>query len=92
MCFHIDSKSVQAAKCDKSIIIPKVINCALCIGKFEQKCVMLKGELQSPHIKYHIKTIGIDQSLSNSDIFEHRCLQNMINYINLLGSVKTNNN
>ena len=24
-----------------------------------------------------MKTIGIDQSLRNSDIFEHRCLQNI---------------
>ena len=33
--------------------------------------------LQSPCLKYHMKNIGIDQSLSNSDIFEDRCLQNI---------------
>ena len=33
--------------------------------------------LQSPRLKYHIKTIGIDQLLSNSAIFENRCLQNI---------------
>ena len=31
--------------------------------------------LQSPRIKYHMKTIGINQSLNNSDTFEHRCLK-----------------
>ena len=33
--------------------------------------------LQSPHIKYPVKIIGIDQSLSKNDIFEHKCLQNI---------------
>ena len=33
--------------------------------------------LQSPRIKYHIKTIVIDQLFSNSAIFEHRYLQNI---------------
>ena len=32
--------------------------------------------LQSPRLKYHVKTIGIDQSLSNSDLYEHKFLQN----------------
>ena len=38
---------------------------------------MLKDMLQPPHLKYHMKTVGIDQSLSNSAIFEHMCLQNI---------------
>ena len=38
---------------------------------------MLKGILQSPRLKDHVKTIGIYQSLSNNDIFEHKCLQNI---------------
>ena len=33
--------------------------------------------LQSSPIKYHVKTIDIDQSLSNNALFEHRCLQNI---------------
>ena len=33
--------------------------------------------LQSPRLKYHVKTISINQSLSNNDIFEHKCLQNI---------------
>ena len=33
--------------------------------------------LQLLCLKYHINTIGICQSLSNSALFEHRCLQNI---------------
>ena len=33
--------------------------------------------LQSTRIKYHVKTIGIEQYLSNSALFEHRFLQNI---------------
>ena len=33
--------------------------------------------LLSLSIKYNVKTIGIDQSLSNSALFEHICLQNI---------------
>ena len=33
--------------------------------------------LQSLRLKDHMKTIGIEQSLSNSDIFEQICLQNI---------------
>ena len=33
--------------------------------------------LQSPRLKYHMNTIGIRQSLSNSALFKHRCLQNI---------------
>ena len=79
MCFQIDGKSDQSAKCVKSRIITKVIYCALLIYIFEQQCVVLKGMLQSKRIKYHMKTIGIDQSLRNSALFEHICLQNIKN-------------
>ena len=33
--------------------------------------------LQSSNLKDHVKTIGIDQSLSNIALFEHRCHQNI---------------
>ena len=33
--------------------------------------------LQSPCLKYHVNNIGIDQSLSNSALYEHKCLQNV---------------
>ena len=71
MCFQIDGKSAQAFKCVQYRIITKVIYYVLSVDKFEQQGIVLKCVLQSPRIKYHMKTIGIDQSLSNSDIFEH---------------------
>ena len=77
MCFHIDDKYAHAAKCVKSRILTKVVDCVLFIGKFEQQCVVLKGILQAPSLKYHMNTFGIDQSLINSILFEHRCLQNI---------------
>ena len=33
--------------------------------------------LQSPRIEEYMKTIGIDQSLSNRSSFEHKCLNNI---------------
>ena len=75
MCFQIDGKSILAAKCVKSRIIPKVVDCVLFVDTCEQQCVVLKGMLQSPCIKDYMKNIGIDLSLSNSGLFEHRCLQ-----------------
>ena len=77
MCFHIESRSSQTAKCVKSRIMTKVIDYLLYINTFEHQCVVLKGMLQSPRLKYHMKTISIDQSLNNSDTFEHRCLKNI---------------
>ena len=73
-CFQIDGKYSQAAKCVKSRIMNKVIDYVLFIATFEQQYVMLRGMLQSQRIKYHMKTIGIDQYLSNSARFEHKCL------------------
>ena len=77
MWFQIDDKSIQAAKCVKCIITTKVIDYVPSINKFEQQCVMLKGMLQSPRLKDHMKTIGVDQALINSDLFEQRFLQNI---------------
>ena len=54
-------KTNQAARCIKSRIMTKVIDSVLSIDTFEQKCVMLKGMLQSPRLKDHVQTIGIDQ-------------------------------
>ena len=74
MCFQIDGKSAQSSKCIKSRIMTKVIDYVISIDTFEQQYFVLKGMLQSPPLKYHMKTIGIDQSLSNSDLFEQICL------------------
>ena len=41
----------------------KAIDYILYIDTFEQKCVVIKGMLQPLRLEYHMKTIGIDQSL-----------------------------
>ena len=33
--------------------------------------------LKSPRLKYHVQTIGIDQSLSNNAIYKHKYLENI---------------
>ena len=55
-----EGKFDQASRCIKSRIMTKVIDYVLSIDTFEQKYVSLKGILQSPRLKYHVKTIGID--------------------------------
>ena len=77
MCFQNDGKNAQASNCIKSKIMNKVTDSVLSIDTFEQKYVVLKGMLQSPRLKDHVKIIGIDQSLSNNSIFKHKCLQNI---------------
>ena len=58
----------------------KAIDYILFIDTFEQQYFAIRGMLQSPHIEYHMKTIGIDQSLSNRFFVEHNFLNN-IKYI-----------
>ena len=55
----------------------KVIDYVLSFDTFEQQCVVIKGMLQSPRLKYHVQKIGIYKSLSNNDIYEHKCLENI---------------
>ena len=69
MCFQKDGKTAQAARCIKSRIMNKVIEYVLSIDTFEQQCVVIKGMLQSLRLKYHVNTIGIDQSLSNNALY-----------------------
>ena len=69
MCFHLDGEYIQTAGYVKLRVRTKVIVCELSINTFEQKCVLPKVMLQSPHLKHHIKNIGIDQSLINSFFF-----------------------
>ena len=38
---------------------------------------MLKGRLQSPQLKDHVHTIGINQPLSNNAIYENKFLKNI---------------
>ena len=77
MCFQRDGKTAQATRCDKSRIMTKVIDSVLSVDSFEQQCVVLKGMFQSPWLKDHIQTIGIDLSLSNNAIYEHKFLENI---------------
>ena len=77
MCFMKEGKYDQATRCIKSRIMTKVIDYVLSIDIFEKQCVVLKGMLQSPRLKYHVQTIGIDPSLRNNAIYEHKCLENI---------------
>ena len=72
-----EGKSYQATRCIKSNIMTEVIYFVLSVDTFEQQYVVLKGMLQSPQLKYHVHTIGIDPSLSNNAIHEHKCLENI---------------
>ena len=73
-----EGKSDQAAWCIKSRIMTKVIDSFLSIDTLEQQCVVLKGMLKSSRLKDHVQTIGIDQSLSNNAIYEHKFLEKKI--------------
>ena len=55
----------------------KSINSILSIDTFDQQCFLIKCMLQSPRLEYHMKTVGIDQSLSNSHYVEHKCLNDI---------------
>ena len=91
-CFKINSKSSHDSQCAKSRIMNMAIDYIPLIHKFEQQCVVIKEMLQSPLIEYHIKTIGIEQSLSNRPSVEQKCLNKTERYINMLVSVITNKN
>ena len=92
MCFMKEGKYYQAARCIKSRIMTKVIDSVFSIYTFEQQCVVFKGMLKSPRLKDHVQTIGIDKSLSNNAIYEHKCLENIKNDINKMVSVMESNN
>ena len=74
MRFIKEGKSDQAARCIKSRITTRVIDSVLSIDTFEQKCVVLRGMLQSTRLKYHVHTIGIHPYSSNNAIYEHKFL------------------
>ena len=57
---------------------------------FNKNVLCFKGLLQFPRLKYHMNTIGIDQLAINGDSFEHKFLNNIKGYINMLVSVITN--
>ena len=70
----------------------KVIGSVLSIGTFEQQCVVIKDMLQSPRLKDHVQTIGIDPYLRNNAIYEHKFLENIKNYTNNQVIMTTSNN
>ena len=72
-----EGKSDQAARCIKSRIINKVIDCVLSIDTFEQQCVVIKCMLPSLRLKYHVQTNGINPYLRNNATYEHKCLENI---------------
>ena len=77
LSFHINSKSSHAAQCVKSRIMNKYIDSILSINTYELQCIVIKGMLKSPRLEYHMKTIGIDQSLVNRPSIEHKFLNNI---------------
>ena len=83
MCFLKEGKSDQAARCIKSRIMTKVIDYVLSIDTFEQQCVVLKGMLQSPRLKDHVQTIGIDQ---------YKIIQQLMDKLFLLVNYLSRNN
>ena len=66
-----------------------MVEAALLAKPRAEKCVVIKGMLQSPRIEDHMKTIGIEQSISNRSSFEHKCLNNINIYIKMQVSVMT---
>ena len=74
LCFQADGRTARACQCAKSRALTKFIETIMSIGSFEHKCVILEALLKSQQLKEHTLTIGVDQSLSNSDLYEHRRL------------------
>ena len=92
MCLQKYDKTAQAARCIKSRLITKVVDSVLSVDTFEQQFVVIEGMLQSPRLKDHVQTIGIDPSLSKNTIYENKCLENIKKYTIKLVSVTTSNN
>ena len=62
-------KTAYASQCYKSYALDKVIYLFIEIESFEQKCVIIKGLLQSDWLKQNMVTIGIDQFLTNCAMY-----------------------
>ena len=73
----MDGKTAHTAQCSKSCALTKVIDLILEIESFEQQCVIIKGFFWSERLENHMVAIGVDQSLSNSAMYKHRCLENI---------------
>ena len=64
-------------KLAKPWALTKVIDSILKIESCEQKYVVLKGIYQSEQLQQYMVIITIDQLLSISALYEHRCLKNI---------------
>ena len=73
----MDGKTAHAAQCSKSYALTEVVDLILDIYFFEHQCVIIKGLLQSELLEQHIVTVLLNQSLSNSSMYEHKCLENI---------------
>ena len=92
MCFHIDGKTSLAAKCVKSRIMTKVIDCVLLVHTFEKNVLCLKV----CYNKRVLNITGILLLLTNhqaKNIFLYTdVFKKSRNYTNMLVSMTTNNN
>ena len=61
-------------------MLTKAIDTIIDIYSFEHHCVILKMLLPPERLKHHMVIIGVDQSLINSALYEHKCLENTRNY------------
>ena len=77
LCFQINGESSHASQCVKSRIMNKAVDSILFVDTFEQKCVVIKGVLQSKCLEDNMNTIGIDQSLNNMPSIKHKFLNNI---------------
>ena len=77
LCFQMDGITAHAAQCSRSRSFTKVVGLIIQIHSFEHQCVIIKGLLNSEKLKQHVVSIGVEQSLSNCAMHEHRCLLNI---------------
>ena len=76
-CFQKYGKSAHSTQCSKSCVLTKLIYTIIYIDSFYHQCVVIKGLLHSEQLNQHMIIIGVDQSLSNSAFYEHKCLGNI---------------
>ena len=80
LCFQIYGKYDHVYQCGKYRAFTKAIDLIIGIESFEQQCVITKGLLWSDRRKQHMIIIGIDPFLSNSEMNEHICLENITKF------------
>ena len=71
--FKMDGKTTHDSQCSKSHVLTKLIGLILDIESFEKMCHS-KRFVAVRTTEKNMVTIGVDQSLSNSSMYEHRFL------------------